>query len=390
MRRRNGALAAAALATAVFGTGVVAGTHSARPANRVASRTPRGSVLDQAEKAIADRAAKHVPLVVLQRAAVQGMLKALKDPYSSYYEPKDYAQFRQVLSGAYTGVGVWVRRTTSGRLRISSVEQHSPASRAGMRTGDTLVAVAGRPVLGRTVADVVSGLRGAARTHVSVEVRRDGRSLTTRLRRSKVSDDDVHAAQIAPGILSLHIAAFTSGVGQWVRSQVAKASARGDTGIVLDLRDDPGGLLDEAVETASAFLPNGPVVSYVQRGSRPTTLQALGGGDPSIPLVVLVDGGTASAAEIVTGALQDRNRAVVMGTQTFGKGSVQEPERFSDGSALELTVGHYLTPSGRSLDGLGITPDVVVPVLTPTAELDARAVEVLSGLTADAGSAGRG
>jgi carboxyl-terminal processing protease len=295
-----------------------------------------------------------------------------------------------VLSGAYTGVGVWVSRTASGRLRISSVEKHSPASRAGMRTGDTLVAVAGRPVIGRTVADVVSGLRGAARTQVSVEVRRDGRRLTTELRRSKVSDDDVHATQIAPGIVSLHISAFTSGVGQWVRSQVARASARADTGIVLDLRDDPGGLLDEAVETASAFLTKGPVVSYVQRGSRPTTLQALGGGNPSIPLVVLVDGGTASAAEIVTAALQDRNRAVVMGTQTFGKGSVQEPERFSDGSALELTVGHYLTPSGRALDGVGITPDVLIPVLTPTAELDARAVEVLSGLTADAGSAGRG
>jgi carboxyl-terminal processing protease len=233
-------------------------------------------------------------------------------------------------------------------------------------------------------------LRGAARTDVAVEVRRNGHTLTTRLQRTQVSDDDVHASTIAPGIVSLHIAAFTSGVGQWVRSQVAKAQADHAGGIVLDLRNDPGGLLDEAVETASAFLANGPVVSYVQRGSQPTTLQALGGGNTAIPLVVLVDGGTASAAEIVTGALQDRNRAVVMGTQTFGKGSVQEPARFSDGSALELTVGHYLTPSGRSLDGVGITPDVLVPLLTPAAQLDARAVEVLSGLTADAGSAGRG
>jgi carboxyl-terminal processing protease len=105
---------------------------------------------------------------------------------------------------------------------------------------------------------------------------------------------------------------------------------------------------------------------------------------------VLVDGGTASAAEIVAGALQDRNRAVVMGTQTFGKGSVQAPSRLSDGSALEFTVGHYLTPSGRSLNGVGITPDVLVPEGTPTSELDARAAEVLSGLTADAGSPGRG
>jgi carboxyl-terminal processing protease len=390
VRRRNGALAAAALATAIFGTGVVAGTLTSRPAHPAASPVQGGTVLDQAEHAIADRAAKPVPLGVLQRAAVQGMLKALDDPYSSYYEPKDFAQFRQVLAGAYTGVGVWVRRAPGGTLRISNVEQHSPASRAGVRTGDTLVAVGGRAVVGRTVADVVSGLRGAAATDVSLEVRRHGRVLTTRLRRAQVADDDVHATTIAPGIVSLRIAAFTSGVGRWVRAQVATAQADHDTGIVLDLRDDPGGLLDEAVETSSAFLANGPVVSYVQRGSKPTTLQALGGGNTAIPLVVLVDGGTASAAEIVTGALQDRNRAVVMGTQTFGKGSVQEPARFSDGSALELTVGHYLTPSGRSLDNVGITPDVLVPVTTSIAALDARAVEVLSGLTADAGSAGRG
>jgi carboxyl-terminal processing protease len=390
VRRRNGALAAAALATAVFGTGVVAGTLSTRAHQPAAHAAQPGTVLDQAERAIADRAAKPVPLVVLQRADVHGMLKALDDPYSSYYAPKDYAQFRQVLAGAYTGVGVWVRRSADGRLRISNVEQHSPASRAGVRTGDTLVAVAGRDVVGRTVADVVSGLRGAASTDVSMEVRRNGHMLTTRLRRSRVSDDDVHVATIAPGIVSLHIAAFTAGVGRWVRSQVAIAQAHHDGGIVLDLRDDPGGLLDEAVETASAFLANGPVVSYVQRGNRPTTLQALGGGNTAIPLVVLVDGGTASAAEIVTGALQDRNRAVVVGSQTFGKGSVQAPARFSDGSGLELTVGHYLTPSGRSLDGVGITPDVLVPARTPLAELDARAVEVLSGLTADAGSAGRG
>jgi carboxyl-terminal processing protease len=119
-------------------------------------------------------------------------------------------------------------------------------------------------------------------------------------------------------------------------------------------------------------------------------LNALGGGNTAIPLVVLVDGGTASAAEIVAGALQDRGRALIVGSQTFGKGSVQAPNPLSDGSAIELTVGHYVTPSGRSLDGVGITPDVLVPPGTPDAVVYQRAVEVLSGLTADAGSAGRG
>jgi carboxyl-terminal processing protease len=119
-------------------------------------------------------------------------------------------------------------------------------------------------------------------------------------------------------------------------------------------------------------------------------LDALGGGDTGIPLVVLVDGGTASAAEIVASALQDRGRAVIIGSQTFGKGSVQAPSQLSDGSAFELTVGHYFTPSGRSIDGVGVTPDLEMPAGTPPTVIEQRAIEVLSGLTADAGSSGRG
>jgi carboxyl-terminal processing protease len=175
-----------------------------------------------------------------------------------------------------------------------------------------------------------------------------------------------------------------------VRAHVNDAQARHLRGVILDLRGDPGGLLDEAVETSSAFLDGGPVVTYEQRGHPRQTLNALGGGNIGMPLVVLVDGGTASAAEIVAGALQDRGRAVIIGSRTFGKGSVQAPSRLSDGSALELTVGHYLTPAGRSLDGVGLQPDVAVPPRAPASVLQGRAIQVLSGLTADAGSSGRG
>jgi carboxyl-terminal processing protease len=143
---------------------------------------------------------------------------------------------------------------------------------------------------------------------------------------------------ISPTVEDLRIQAFTHGVGRWVRAQVRDAQQRHLSGIVLDLRDDPGGLLDEAVETASAFLSGGPVVSYQQRGSRSKVLDALGRGNTRIPLVVLVDGGTASAAEIVAGAMQDRGRAVIVGSTTFGKGSVQAPSQLSDGSAIELSV----------------------------------------------------
>ncbi|MGH8970399.1 MAG: S41 family peptidase, partial [Actinomycetes bacterium] len=161
-------------------------------------------------------------------------------------------------------------------------------------------------------------------------------------------------------------------------------------GLVLDLRDNPGGLLDEAVDVASVFLDGGPVVSYDTRGKPQKTLEAYAGGDLTTPLVVLVNPATASAAEVVTAALQDRNRAVVVGARTYGKGSVQEPSRLSDGSALELTVGRYVTPAGRSLDGVGVEPDVVVPDTEAPEVAEQRAIEVLSGLLAAADGTGRG
>lgn len=353
-------------------------------------RRGHNSVLDQAEHRISTQAVEPVSTAELERAAVEGMLRALDDRWSAYYAAGDFARFQQVLAGRYTGVGVWVRRAGDGSLRVITVQPHSPASAAGLRAGDILVSVAGHPVGGRSVADVVSDLRGNAGSTVTVQFRRGTHFFTAKLTRANVPDDDVSATMITPGIERLRIAAFTRGVGRWVRDQVARARQHNLQGLVLDLRDDPGGLLDEAVETASAFLDGGPVVSYEQRDSSPQVLRALGHGDTGIPLVVLVDGGTASAAEVVAAALQDRGRAVLIGSRTFGKGSVQAPSRLSDGSALELTVGHYLTPSGRSLDGVGVEPDVEVAPNAAAGVLEQRAVEVLSGLTADAGSSGRG
>jgi len=381
-------VAVGAVVLVAYAAGVATGSlsHSSRPPAR-----PTGtSVIDQAETTIESRAVKPVSRTDLERAAVQGMLKALGDQWSAYYAPTDYAHFQQVLSGVYTGVGVWVRRAAGGGMRVTSVQAGSPAALAGLEVGDVLSAVGGQPVAGRSVAAVVADLRGKPGSEVALDVHRGAATLTVTLRRTTIHDDDVNVTMLTPTIEMLRVQAFTHGVGRWTRSQVHNAQRRGLQGLVLDLRGDPGGLLDEAVETASAFLGGGPVVAYQQRGSAPHTLAALGDGNTRIPLVVLVDGGTASAAEIVAGALQDRGRAVIVGSTTFGKGSVQAPSQLSDGSAIELTVGHYLTPSGRSLDGVGIKPDVLVPAGSSDAVLDDRALEVLSGMTADAGTAGRG
>ncbi|MGN6089419.1 MAG: S41 family peptidase, partial [Actinomycetales bacterium] len=161
-------------------------------------------------------------------------------------------------------------------------------------------------------------------------------------------------------------------------------------GVVLDLRGNPGGLVDAAVEVAGAFLDGGTVVSYDRRGHSRTTLSAPPGGDVHTPLVVLVDAGTASAAEVVSAALQERNRAVLVGTRTFGKGSVQEPVELPDGGALELTVGRYFTPSGRSIEGIGLTPDVTLAASDDPAVALRRGVDVLAGLVASLPGSGRG
>lgn len=191
---------------------------------------------------------------------------------------------------------------------------------------------------------------------------------------------DVSTVMVNPHVGQIVVPGFGQGTGRQVRAAVAVLHRRQVTGIILDLRGNPGGLLSEAVESASAFLSGGQVVTYSRRDERPQRLDAVGTGDTETDLVVLVDGGTASGAEVVAGALQDRGRAVIVGSRTFGKGSVQEPHRLSDGSSLALTVARYSLPSGRSVDGVGIEPDI--DVVSPRAMI-ARALEVLSGLRAD-------
>lgn len=237
----------------------------------------------------------------------------------------------------------------------------SPAAVAGIRSGDRLRSVDGKAVDGRPVTEVVSLLRGdaqdaAAGTTVRLGLERGTRAWSETVRRAQLSTDSATVRQDAESKATvIRVAAFTKGVGDVVRSAVREAPA--DAGIILDLRGNSGGLVTEAVTAASAFLDGGLVATYDVNGEQ-RALHADPGGDTTRPLVALVDGGTMSAAELLTGALQDRGRAVVVGTRTFGKGSVQMPSRLPDGSVAELTVGHYRTPSGRGVDGVGLTPDL--------------------------------
>lgn len=299
------------------------------------------------------------------------------DRWAAVYSQGEYEEFEDSLDGEYTGVGLSARQERDGRIEVTKVASESPAAAAGIRAGDLLRRVDGKSVDGRPVTEVVSLLRGDATeapagTTVRVDLQRGTRAWSETLRRARLSTDSVTVRHLSDGVTVIRIASFTKGSGDAVRTAVRQTPA--DAKIVLDLRGNPGGLVTEAVTAASAFLDGGLVATYDVDGEQ-QVLHADAGGDTTRPLVALVDGGTMSAAELLTGALKDRGRAVVVGSRTFGKGSVQMPSRLPDGSVAELTVGHYRTPSGRGVDGTGITPD-----LEADGDVLQRAQTVLSGL----------
>ncbi|MDQ1680666.1 MAG: carboxyl-terminal processing protease [Frankiaceae bacterium] len=379
-RRRTAALTAAvALA---YGAGLLSGNAPARPSATPAPAPSGGSP-------VADlTASAKAGAQTLDRAAVQALLDKLDDRWAAYLDPAEYARFEQAIDGHYTGVGVFVRRGgATNDVSVSSVQPGSPADRAGLAVGDVIRAVDGANVDPLTIAAVTNRLRGEAGTPVTVTVVHRGTAREVTMTRVVMADADVTTVRMHDGVTKITVSSFTRGVGKKVRAAVAGASGGG---IVLDLRGNPGGLLQEAVEVASAFFDGGPVVTYVPSNGAPQELDAIGTGDTTVPLVVLVDGGTASAAEVVAAALQDRGRAAIIGSETFGKGTVQQPLRLGDGAGVEFTVGTYRTPNGRSVDGVGLTPDIQVAGGSSPSVALARAAAVLTGLMADARTAGRG
>ncbi|HWU05419.1 MAG TPA: S41 family peptidase [Streptomyces sp.] len=313
--------------------------------------------------------------------AAEEVVSRSGDRWGAVYDEREYEEFEQALDGSYTGVGISARRSARGEVTVSGVQPGGPADRAGVRTGDLLRTVDGRTVGRRPVAEVVALLRGdhakaAEGSSVVLGLGRGSRSWTTTLRRARLSVDPVSVRQLGRSPSSavlIKVAAFTKGAGTEVRDAVD--GAPGGAGILLDLRANAGGLVTEAVAASSAFLDGGLVATYDVHGEE-RALYAEPGGDTGRPLVVLVDGGTMSAAELLTGALQDRGRAVTVGSRTFGKGSVQMPSKLPGGSVAELTVGHYRTPAGHSIEGSGITPDVGAA----GPEAQQRGETVLSGL----------
>jgi carboxyl-terminal processing protease len=300
--------------------------------------------------------------------SLDAVVRSLDDRFSNYFSPADYARFSEITDGAFEGVGMTVEQDPGG-LRIISVYAGTPAARGGLRSGDLIVKVDGKSIAGTSSTEATTRIKGPAGSTVTLTVRsKQRRERTVRLERQRVRIPVVESSMKHSGgrdVAYVRLASFTSGAHGQVKDAISKLLDRGATGVVLDLRDNGGGLLDEAVLVSSIFLPDGKVVSTKGRSRPEHVYNATGGAIATdIPVVVLVNGQTASASEIVGGALQDRKRGTVVGTRTFGKGVFQEVERLSNGGALDITVGEYFLPSGRNLGGggvkrgSGIAPDV--------------------------------
>jgi carboxyl-terminal processing protease len=303
--------------------------------------------------------------------AVKGMVKTL-DPHSGFLTPEEYKDMKVETEGEFGGVGIEVE-LRDGKLVVIAPLQGSPAHKAGMRSGDRISAIDGRPTANMGINDAIHRMRGKPGTRVRLTVERNEwpKARELELTRDVIRTVAVTSRMLEPGYGYIAIKQFNEKVTRQMEEQLTgleKQAGGKLRGLILDLRNNPGGLFDQSVRVADAFLESGTIVKTMGRHGKVVDEERARprGTHSGFPMIVLVNGGSASASEIVAGALQDHGRAVIMGTQTFGKGSVQTLIEFpQDGSALKLTIARYYTPKGRSIQERGIRPDIVVEPMVP-------------------------
>jgi len=351
------------------------------------NRDSSTSILDEALNKILNNSATETNKDSLQRAAIEGMLRSLGDKWSQYLPESESTSFENAVEGQYSGIGVWLRSDESGLVGIAGIVPTSPAEFANLQEGDLIQSVDGQTTQDKSLDTVAKLLSGKPNTTAILSVNRSDEILTFSVKRAEIRSNPVQLKKLKNEIVLISISEFTRGAARSMRSALAASGAE-RSGVILDLRGNPGGLLVEATDVAGAFLNGGTVVEFFKPGKSPEVFNAIGDGDSKTPLVVLIDRGTASAAEIVAAALQDRNRAIIVGERTFGKAAVQDLTELSNGAAIELTIGYYLTPSGKRLEGQGLDPDILVSPNESKSVAETRALQVLQGLVASSGVRG--
>lgn len=316
-------------------------------------------VLNQVETSYVEKPKKQK----LINGAIDGLLKALDDPYTRHLRKKAFHEFQEQTSGHFGGVGIELGMRDD-HLTVVAPIRNTPAERAGVQAGDIITTINDRSTKGMSIQEAVELIRGEPGTKVTLGMQRNGKEqFKVTLVRDEIKVPNVTGKVLDDkrvGYVMIH--SFNEETGKDLKAEIDSLKAKGIQGLILDLRNNPGGLLTEAVNVANLFIKSGPIVKVKSRTGQTETYSANATADDKLPLVILVNKGSASASEIVAGAVQDSGRGVIIGERTFGKGSVQQVIQLKDGSALVLTVAKYLTPKGRSLNKRGVNPDIEVKV----------------------------
>lgn len=318
--------------------------------------------------------------------AISGMLESLEDSHAVYFDVKHYAYFNEQSSGVFYGIGVTIANEDDD-LVIQSVIKGTPAEAAGLKAEDAIVEIDGEARDRWDSDEAVLRIRGEAGTDVTLGIRRDGAEelLDFTITRAKIDVPNIETELLDGNVGYLRLYTFTENAGADVREAIDELAAEGAQGFIFDLRDNPGGQLSSSIDVSSLFIEDGVIVRVEDREGTVEEYRAIGEVATDAPVVVLINGNSASASEIVGGAMQDYGRATLVGEQSFGKGSVQTIEELSFGGAVKLTFAHYVTPKNRVIDKIGLTPDVKVE-MEPELQLEKatdtqlqKAIEVLRG-----------
>jgi len=304
--------------------------------------------------------------------SIKGMMAGLDDPYSTFFDPEEAKEFGETLNGTFEGIGAQIDADENGQLVIVAPLPESPAETAGLRPGDKILAIDGIETMGMSVDEAVNKIRGPKDSTVTLIITRNGldSAMEVPITRDTISVDSVKLEMRDDGLAVISIYFFGDDTANLFTAAVNDVLTQGAKGIILDLRSNPGGLLDVAIDIGSAWIGQDTVVIQSTRDKKQAFVGSGNARLTDISTVVLVDGGSASASEIVAGALQDYGFAQLVGTQTFGKGSVQDYRELEDGSAFKITTAEWLTPKERSINHVGITPDVVVEYTQADADAD--------------------
>lgn len=334
----------------------------------------RDSVVDSAINLLTENAPSEISRQALERAAIEGALKASGDQWANYFPSSAIDKLEERNSNILTGIGITLKKARSGAIEIVKVISGTTAEKAGLLAGDQILEVNETDVQGASLTTVGALIRGEIGRELQLRVLRNSEKIEFSVATERVNLNTVEGSQIDNGVAYLAITNFASGTADEAKSAISSLDSR--NGVILDLRNNPGGQIQEAVNVAEIFIGNGLITSYKVSGEE-RVFNARNRNPILSPIVVMINRGTSSAAELLAAAIQDRNRGVVIGERSYGKGSVQDFVTLQDGSKIELTVALYLTPSGRTIEGVGVTPDLVVKA----EDLNLKALQILGGLS---------